>query len=295
MSGIAFAFGMALSWAIMGVVLRSIPFDLDAFLVTGLRALFGLFAIALLIVATRSLEQYRLLTTTKTLWLVASILAGGVLGDTLYLQSLRLLGMTRCFPLINSYPLFTVLFSALLLGEQVTWVMIGGALLVFVGISMVARPGANARGRTIGPTCSKEIIKGVLMALACAALYGAESILVSLGAQDIDSIVANSVRVPVVAVVLLLIAGQRGQWRQVRDLGRRTVWLLVLGGVLGWAVAGSFWVAAVRLAGPTRAAVVGSTAPLFAVPLSVVLLRERPTRPALLGTVLTVIGVMLVV
>jgi len=115
MLGMFFALGMALCWAATGIVLRSLPTRLDVFVVTGLRALFGMLAIALLVVATGSTGQFRLLTAPKTLCLAGSILAGGVLGDTLYLQSLRVLGMTRCFPIISCYPLFTVLYSALLL------------------------------------------------------------------------------------------------------------------------------------------------------------------------------------
>jgi len=292
--GIAYAFGMAVSWAVMGIVLRRIPSRLGVFLVNGLRALFGLLAVVLLVVATGRCGAFRLLSCADVLYLVGSILAGGVLGDVLYLSSLRLLGMPRCFPIINSYPLFTVILSVVLLGEQVSGAMIGGMLLVFAGIYLVARPRGTAGGGEAALP-RRELIRGILMALAAAALYGIEGILVSLGVGGVDGIVANSVRVPVVVVLSLLLALRRGGWRQVQGLDRRTVGLLILGGALGWAVAGSFWVAAVRLAGPSKAAIIGSTAPLFAVPLSVVLLGEKPTRWTLGGTALTVVGIMLVV
>ena len=294
MLGIVCALGMALCWASMGIVLRSLPARLDAFVVTGLRATFGMVAIALLVVVTGGVAQYRLLTTTKVLYLVGSILAGGVVGDTLYLRGLRLLGMARCFPIINSFPLFTVLFSALLLGERISLVTMSGMLLVFAGIYLVARSKESSGGGASGGMSSRDVTRGVLMSLATAALYGVEGVLVSLGAQDVSSIVANSVRVPVVAVVASLIAARRGQWSQVCRLDRRTVLLLVLAGSVGWALAGSLWVAAIRFAGPSRAAIVGSTAPLFGVPLSMLFLREKPTRYTLAGTVLTVAGVVLV-
>lgn len=294
MLGVVFALGMALCWASMGIVLRSLPARLDAFVVTGLRATFGMAAIALLVVATGGVAQYRLLTTTKVLYLVGSILAGGVVGDTLYLQSLRILGMQRSFPIINSFPLFTVLCSTLLLGERISLVTISGMLLVFVGIYLVARSKESSGRGASGGASSRDVTRGVLMAVGTAALYGIEGVLVSLGAQDVSSIVANSVRVPVVAVVASLIAAGRGQWPQVSCLDRRTVLLLVLAGSVGWALAGSLWVAAIRFAGPSRAAIVGSTAPLFGVPLSMLFLREKPTRYTLAGTVLTVAGIILV-
>jgi drug/metabolite transporter (DMT)-like permease len=168
-------------------------------------------------------------------------------------------------------------------------------LLVFVGIYLVARSGGSTGAGASGGVSSRDISRGVLMALGTAALYGIEGVLVSLGAQDVSALVANSVRVPVVAVVASLIAWRRGKWAQACRLDRRTVGLLVLAGVLGWGLAGSLWVAAIQYAGPSKAAIIGSIAPLFGVPLSMLFLREKPTRYTLAGTVLTVAGIILVV
>jgi len=295
MLGIAFALAMALSWAGAGIVLRSLPIDLDVFLVNGLRALFGLLALAVIVVATGAVGHFQSLTGSQILYLVASMLVAGVLGDALYISSLRLLGMTRCFPIISSYPLFTVLLSALLLGEHIRWPMVVGMFVVFVGVGLVGRPERGTDEGSDATTHSGHALRGVFMALAASILYAAEGILISLGAQEVPPMVANSVRMPVVVVVSLLIAGQRRHWGQIRCRDRRTLGLLCLAGFLAGTVAGSLWVAAVRFAGPSRAAIVGSVAPLFAVPLSVVLLHERPTRLTLAGTVLTVIGIILVV
>ncbi|GAH63465.1 unnamed protein product [marine sediment metagenome] len=185
--------------------------------------------------------------------------------------------------------------SALLLGERISVLMMSGMLLVFVGIYLVARSEGSTGGGASGDVSSRHITRGVLMALGTAASYGIEGVLVSLGAQDVSALVANSVRVPVVAVVASLIAWRRGKWAQACRLDRRTVGLLVLAGVLGWGLAGSLWVAAIQYAGPSKAAIIGSTAPLFGIPLSMLFLREKPTRYTLAGTVLTVAGIVLVV
>lgn len=55
------------------------------------------------------------------------------------------------------------------------------------------------------------------------------------------------------------------------------------------------YVTAVQLAGPSKTAIVGCTAPLFAVPLSMIFLKERPGRYVAIGTVLSVLGVVLVI
>ena len=71
--------------------------------------------------------------------------------------------------------------------------------------------------------------------------------------------------------------------------------LLVVGGLLGWVFAGTLWVRSTQLIGPGRTAIIGSSAPLFSLPLSVIFLGERPGRRAVVGTLLTVAGIALVV
>jgi drug/metabolite transporter (DMT)-like permease len=55
-----------------------------------------------------------------------------------------------------------------------------------------------------------------------------------------------------------------------------------------------FFILAIQLAGAGRTAVLTSTAPLLALPFSMLWLRERPTRWTLAGTLLTTVGIGLV-
>jgi drug/metabolite transporter (DMT)-like permease len=75
---------------------------------------------------------------------------------------------------------------------------------------------------------------------------------------------------------------------------RRTLWYLILGGLLGWVVVGTLYVESIKLVGPTFTAIIGATAPLYAAPLSALLLREPPSVMTVAGTLLAVAGVILV-
>jgi drug/metabolite transporter (DMT)-like permease len=90
----------------------------------------------------------------------------------------------------------------------------------------------------------------------------------------------------------LLQAG--GGLRDIGKMDRRTLCLLCLAGLLGWGVGGTLYTLAIQLTGPSMTAIISSTAPLFAVPLSYIFLKERPTRHTLIGTVISVIGIALV-
>ena len=134
---------------------------------------------------------------------------GGVFGDALYVYSLKAIGINRAFPISNTYPLFTVLLSALLLGEPITWLMIVGMVLVLLGVYLVARP-RNSVDDAPGILPRAVLIKGIVFALGTAIIWGSTAVMLVLGLEGIDSAMANTVRVPAVAADSLIGSGKRG-------------------------------------------------------------------------------------
>lgn len=294
LTGIVLALIQALVWSTTTLFLRTLSTRLDPFLVNGLRAAVGLLIIVPLVFITGSLADYQQLTALNLLFLTASVILGGVVGDALYISSLKSLGVSRAFPITNSYPVFTVVFSVLLLGEHITAFTLAGMALVLLGVYLVARPRGRVQTAPLDILPPQQLIRGVSLALITSILWGLSSTLVALGLQGANSFVANSVRVPVVVLLSLAIAAQRGQLPTVRCIDRMMLRCLLVCGLLGWGVSSSLYVAAIQLAGASRTAIVGCTAPLFAVPLSMIFLKERPGRYVALGTMLTVLGVGLV-
>jgi len=293
--GLVFGLAQAFSWAATTIILRSLSNELDAFLVNGLRAIVGAVLIMLIVLLTGATGDYRLLTATRLLYLIGSVAIGGVIGDAFYISSLKTLGVSRAFPITNSYPMFTILFSALFLGERVGWPMVAGAVLVIFGVYLLARP----RGRVLdanGATLTRQqLVKGVLQAVLTAALWGINTVVLSVGVQGINGAVALSARVPAVILLCLLAAAGRGKLGSLRRLDKKTILRLVGSGLLGWGISGWLYTSALQLAGPSKTSVIGATAPLFAVPLSAIFLHERPTRYTLVGTALSALGIVLVV
>lgn len=295
MLGFLFGLGQALSWAGTTIILRSLSSELDAFLVNGLRAIAGGMLIVLVVFLTGATGDYRLLTATRLLYLIGSVALGGVVGDVFYVSSLKTLGVSRAFPITNSYPLFTILFSALFLGEQIGWTVIAGAVLVMLGVYLLARPKGRVEDIDGLALSKAQLIKGTLQALVTAALWGLNTVILSVGVTGIDGAVALSVRLPAVILLCFLAATARGKLGSLRRINRKTVLRLIGSGVLGWGISGWLYTRTLQLAGPSRAAIFGATAPLFAVPLSMIFLHERPTRYVLVGTVLSALGIVLVV
>ncbi|MBC7236296.1 MAG: DMT family transporter [Chloroflexi bacterium] len=293
--GLLFAFGYTVTFAATSVGMRSLSRRLEPFLVVAIRAIVGLMVmVPLALIVGR--DQFHLLTPERLLYLCGSVALGGVLGSACNVYALKIMGVGRAFPITNANPLFTVLFAYLLLGERIEPIMIPGTLLVIAGVYLISRPRRHSVA-TIGepPLTLQQILLGTSMALAAALFWGLNAVILAPGLKGINPIVANSVRVPTVAVLSSAIAALRGEWDAVRGLNRRQVLIFLFIGTVGYAGTSTLYVASVQHIGPSLSAVIGTTAPLFALPLSMALLGERPTRATLLGTLLTIAGILLVI
>ena len=289
--GIAMAFGMAITWAINGAVLRLLPDDLDPFWVNLWRAVIGLALYIPLLLLTGSLAQLHLLTRRQLLLLGASVLVAGVAGDACYLASLRRLGLSRAFPIVNSYPLFALLLGVVLGSETFRWSTLLGACLVVVGLAVVMRQReADAEAEAE----SGDSLNGVGLAVGTAALYGLEGVLIAAADAQVNGMLANAVRAPLVIVCGAGIVLARGNGSRLRDMGIRGWLALIASAALGWVLAGSMWVGAVGLLGAAVTSTIGASSPLFAVLMGALFLGEKPGWSVVWGTALSVAGIILV-
>jgi drug/metabolite transporter (DMT)-like permease len=290
--GLSYAFAYTITFAATNIGMRSLSHRLEPFLVVGVRGIVGVFVMVPLAFLVGR-DQFHLLTPTRLLYLCGSVILGGVIGSTCNVYALKILGVGRAFPITNANPLFTILFSFLFLRERIEPILIPGALLVLVGVYLISRPrgGAEPTEEELTP---HQIAVGVAMALGAALFWGLNGVILAPGLEGINPIVANSVRVPTVALLSSGIAAFRGEWGATRSLNRRQVLIILFIGTIGYAGTSTFYVAAVQSIGPSLAAVIGATAPLFALPMSILLLGERPTPAMLVGTLLTLAGIILV-
>jgi drug/metabolite transporter (DMT)-like permease len=267
---------------------------LDAFVVNGLRAVFGLLILIPLTLLTGGAADVPLLTLSRLAYLAGAVFMGGVLGDALYVFSLKALGVGRAFPIANSFPLYTIVLSTLLLDTEITWPMILGGGLVLFGVYLVARPRRTVL-RSETPLDSAQLATGVVMAFGAALLWAGTSVAMAVGLRDsINAPLATAARVPVMVLACFAASASRGTLVQVRKVDRHTWLLLALSGFVGWGLAATLYSAAIQRLGPSLTAIIGATSPIFAVPMSLVFLGERPTRHTLLGTVISVVGIALV-
>ncbi len=291
--GELYAIGSAFFWAVNSLLVRSQAHRIDSISLNALQYLFA--AIFFLPIPLLS-GQVASLTQVAPTWLgalVATALIGMGGGDTLYVRSLGLIGVSRAFPVATSgYLLLTFVVAVALLGEAITVKALLGGAAVAGGISLVAL--STPQDPSVRTSSGRRVTLGLLSAAGAALCWAIAVSILKLALAEVDVVTANAIRLPVVALSLLALSAGRRTFRP-KDYGWRPTAVVGLAGVLGITIGSLFFLRAVQAVGAAKTAVLSSTSPLFAVPLSILFLGERPSLPAILGTLLCVGGVILLV
>ena len=245
----------------------------------------------LLLFAGRFAELFQLPIQTWAL-LLGSTVVGLVVGDLLYFQSLKLVGLSRAGPLASTYPFFTMLLAWTFLGEELGWTIIGGAVLIALGAYLLAFPRGAIRDR--GHEGPEVNLAGIVMVLIASICWSASTVMLRVGVEGVDIVRVNAIRLAILVVALFAIAIRRGKVGRLKDYGLRTLGIVLVTGLLSTALGTFVFVSAVQKVGAAKTSILTATMPLFGVPFSLIL-GERLTVRTLLGTALTVAGVWLTV
>jgi len=217
------------------------------------------------------------------------------LGDTLYLVSLKLIGVARAVPLTCTYPLFSLLLAVFLQGERASLQVMFGTVAIVFGIWLVSQ-----QGKTVSELRKKVLIMGVACALATAVVWAISIDLINTAVtlpekQSLDHALAvNTVRILAVAVFLLASAPVIDRKFGFLKMQRRTLVALISGGIVALALGWFLLTFSFLYIPQSQAVPISSTTPLFATISAMVFLREKVTAKNVAGSVVIVFGIFLI-
>lgn len=283
-------------WALSSVFLASQAGRMPPLLMSAIRSFTASLFLLGLLVATAGFAQFGEMTVITGLSMMGSGIMGQALGDTLYINGLGILGVNRSFPITNSvYPFATFLLAVLLLGEDVTWTLPIGGVLIVAGIIWIVLEQHQADAAN---PVRVDVVRGVLFALAAACSWAVATIWLRGQQGNLDAIGAASLRIPAASVaVWATIALSRGRFnRQViaEPATRTGIAMIALAGLVGTGFGSVLFIYAVENLGAAKTAFVTTSAPLFALPMGFLFLHEQLTPRILLGTLVTIAGLWLV-
>lgn len=134
--------GAIVSFTSMAVAGRAVSLDLDTFEIMMYRSLIGIVVVlgAAQIFGTR----HQIATTRLGLHCIRNL--AHFAGQNLWFYAITVIPLAQVFALEFTSPIWVLLLSPLLLGERLTANRIAAAILGFVGILIVTRPGLDSFG-----------------------------------------------------------------------------------------------------------------------------------------------------
>lgn len=282
--GAVFSLASALTWAVVSLLVRRISGTLNSASINALRTLGAgvlLLAAVLVLGGPASFDGIGLLAFAL---LAGSVVLSGSIGDTVFFESARFLGLARAMTVSMTYPMFSAFLAAAYLEEPITPALVAGSLLTLGGLAVIMS------GRPSEPDRPGHLWLGLVTSQAASLCWAVGVIMLKAPLATVDATTAQAIRLPIAGLALFATPWVWSSLPTVRAAGLSLA--LMLGGLAALTAGSSLlFVAGVKYAGVGVAAVLSSTAPMFALPLGTLFLGERMTRPAALGTAMTVAGV----
>ena len=224
-------------------------------------------------------------------WLGSSGFIGYVIGDALLFEAFVRIGPRMAMLLMTAVPIFSAILGYIFLGESLLPLEFAAIVITISGIGWVVteRRQPDDKGFEVD-------VAGILFGLGGAFGQAAGLLLAKNGLDDgFSAISGNFIRVSIAAVSIALIMLFRGKlWIQFSRLKDRVAAIQLTGASATGPVLGVILsLVAISHAKIGVASTLMSLSPLFLIPISAVVFKEKVTMRSLAGTLLAVIGSVL--
>jgi len=283
--GAACALASAFFWALTSLLVRRLGAVCSMVTINAVRiTVSGLVLLAVSFAGSARAELAAMSALTFLLVASSTVLAAGI-GDSIFFECTRVLGLGRAMTLSMTYPLMAAAFAAVFLGEPLTLRSALGTVTILAGLGLIVRTRHDAGGTHRGQRLA--IVGSFVVALT----WAASAILMKPAMRELSPLTAQGIRLPIVAVFLWLMPWSRSGLPALYAAGRSAVAPLVVLSALT-AVSSMTWIAGLKYSDVVVATVLSSTSPMFALGLGAMFLAERLTLAAVIGALLTIVGIV---
>lgn len=289
LTGPGFGAGCALAsaffWALTSLLVRRLGAACSMVTINAVRiTASGLVLLAISLAGSARAELAAMSAVTLVLVASSTVLAAGI-GDSIFFECTRVLGLGRAMTLAMTYPLMAAAFAAVFLGEPITLRSTAGTVATLAGLGLIVAArdpeGGTLRGHRLAIAASFVV----------ALTWAASAILMKPPMRELSPLTAQGIRLPIVAAFLWLTPWSRAGLPALYEARRGLVAPLVILSALT-AVSSMTWIAGLKYSDVVVATVLSSTSPMFALGLGAMFLGERLTLAAVLGALLTIAGIL---
>ncbi len=280
----------SLFYAINSIFITRAGQQVGAIVANRTRVVFALFYLVLLnLILFRQPLPFQA-DPARWFWLSLSGVIGLALGDAFLFQSYLTIGPRLGNLLLSLSPILAALEAWLFLGERLRLGQVLGILLALGGIIWVVLERENGGG-----PLPDHILRGIVLGVLSAACQATGFVFSRQGLYgDFSPLQGNAIRMLAAVTALLLIALFQRQARGTLDALKThpaAFRLLMVAALVGPVIGVSFSLLALQNAPVGVASILTSLTPVFMLPISVLVFKERLKLQAVAGTLLAMAGV----
>jgi drug/metabolite transporter (DMT)-like permease len=283
--GVGAALASAASWAVGTILFKGIGENFSPSAMTLIKSLFSVLLLATVLI----FAGWTRVPSSSLAWLILSGLIGIAAGDTCFFIALRLMPVHQLIILMMIAPGITLSLAILFLGETPSPIAWLGIAMVLSGVALTL----SAELRRDHP--AKRAPAGLLFGFLAVLCMSVSVVIAKIGLTTMPALQATFLRMAAGSAGMLVVGLAKMQLK---------TWLAPLReGGLKWRFAmavvvvtfGGFWLAlfSVKQLDVSVANTLLATEPLFALPLSVIWLREHPVALAWSGAAIAFPGALL--
>ena len=286
--GVVAGFGAAILWAFSAVVYRKgLEGDVDSVVANCFRAPLGFVVLFFLCLCSgkvgdlsRAMGNSRIMAI-----LLIAVFIMNIVGDILYLTAIQKIGVSMAYPLSYTYPLAVALISSIILGFSIHYMVIVGTSISLIGIYvMSSERGGEGRYSSIG----------IMSAMGASFSWAIGIVIYSLLVLEADPLIISALKLAVLillSIPILLICYMARKPR----IDTKMILYILLGGLLGVGLGDLVFYISLDNISASIASALTTSAPFLSQILACMFLGEKLTKNKMLGTLLIVIGLLLVI
>jgi drug/metabolite transporter (DMT)-like permease len=287
--GTALGFTMSLIWAFSNNVYNSQSDKIKPIAIASFKMWLAFVVIGIIVIWQIQFAPF-IMPFESAFFIGLSVAVGTVIGDTMYLSGQERIGVAYAYPITNAFPIITYILSIIFLSEELLLTRLLGIIVAILGITMITNE--LVKNRQVEKNSFNRL--GIPLVICASIMYAISTILLQVGVAEVDPIYASFIRVllgSVLFVPVFVIARIHGMPKP----PRKSTKIVLVGAFFGMAIGSLIYVSVVKLVGATFASVMTSLSPLFALPISIFVLKEKFTARAGIGVILAIMGVILVI
>jgi len=319
MAGEVIAVFAVLLFSISNAMIRKVETIASPVQINAVRTTTG--AITFVVIAGAMLFLDDVITFSREIWfyLLISILFAQVLGDSLYLKSQELLGTTKALAISMTFPLITFLFSVIILKDTIHYFFYISAVLIIGGVLLIARSQAQVLNEQNTVVDEKEeeveveqgkmnkflssvwfsVLIGFLASTSWAlgivfTKKALDLISTALNQEAASSLIGNAVRFPFAALILVFFAWRLPKPVKIKKWDKKSWGWLLAASLIGTSAAAFLYAEGTRVAGAPMMSLIAAASPLFALPFTWFLNKEKINIIGFIGVIITIGGVILI-